>query len=497
MVKHEMGIQPKRKSRGRGLRATTGCIICKRRHVKCDEARPQCGPCKVGSRSCFYNHDLTLPPDESKSLPEFTRNRNGEPKSKGFYSDGSSKLLQRQRTRLPSNPGSGTGFTAIDNKVNETPFSPSPAGDSVPTVQVAAGARLQRKSNIIPCPSNSRKGPYEVSLVRDWEHHQVLESPVPYTAPDTTNASRLWWVSEHPIPVSGLEILLFRHFVYTVSKILDFHDEQMNFATTVPHLALQNMGLMKALLALSALHFSLYRTRKHDFGHLQFQEDSKATAKDQESAIFRNSAVKYYVESMHYLNSAMQSSSQTQSSELAAAAILISTYEMIDGDDRRWEEHIQGIFWFQIFQESDCEAWGFRSAIWWAWFQQDIWIAIRHRCRTNGIWKPQKHIKSLSAPELARRAFHLLAQCVNYISQEEKKENATWRAERGNELLRSLQDWREALPKEYNPLPLTSNETVFPLIWVNPTSYAAALQVQSLALILVIQHHPSLRCYRL
>lgn len=27
MVKHEMGIQPKRKSRGRGLRATTGWLV--------------------------------------------------------------------------------------------------------------------------------------------------------------------------------------------------------------------------------------------------------------------------------------------------------------------------------------------------------------------------------------------------------------------------------------------------------------------------------------
>ncbi|KAJ5332029.1 Zn(II)2Cys6 transcription factor [Penicillium brevicompactum] len=44
----------KRKSRSRGLRATTGCLICKRRHVKCDEAQPQCGPCVKGNRPCVY-----------------------------------------------------------------------------------------------------------------------------------------------------------------------------------------------------------------------------------------------------------------------------------------------------------------------------------------------------------------------------------------------------------------------------------------------------------
>ncbi|BAE54800.1 unnamed protein product [Aspergillus oryzae RIB40] len=35
----QSGIRKQRKSRGRGLRTNTGCLICKRRHVKCDEIR--------------------------------------------------------------------------------------------------------------------------------------------------------------------------------------------------------------------------------------------------------------------------------------------------------------------------------------------------------------------------------------------------------------------------------------------------------------------------
>ncbi|OCL05623.1 hypothetical protein AOQ84DRAFT_94252 [Glonium stellatum] len=44
-----------RKPRGRGLRTTTGCAVCRRRHMKCDEAKPTCGPCAKGGRQCIYN----------------------------------------------------------------------------------------------------------------------------------------------------------------------------------------------------------------------------------------------------------------------------------------------------------------------------------------------------------------------------------------------------------------------------------------------------------
>lgn len=47
------------------------------------------------------------------------------------------------------------------------------------------------------------------------------------------------------------------------------------------------------------------------------------------------------------------------------------------------------------------------------------------------------------------------------------------------------------LPPEYSPLPSVSNIEIFPPIWVNSPPYAAALQIHSLALILVILHRPS------
>ncbi|KAL4791695.1 fungal-specific transcription factor domain-containing protein [Aspergillus venezuelensis] len=64
-----------RKSRGRGLRTNTGCSTCRKRHLKCDEVRPVCGPCLRVSRQCGYSQSsgsresVEQPPEEPIEQP--------------------------------------------------------------------------------------------------------------------------------------------------------------------------------------------------------------------------------------------------------------------------------------------------------------------------------------------------------------------------------------------------------------------------------------------
>lgn len=61
-----------RKPRGRGLRTVTGCLTCRKRHKKCDETLPTCGPCSKSSRECLYpsvgNNSRTGPNDGSEPV---------------------------------------------------------------------------------------------------------------------------------------------------------------------------------------------------------------------------------------------------------------------------------------------------------------------------------------------------------------------------------------------------------------------------------------------
>lgn len=301
------------------------------------------------------------------------------------------------------------------------------------------------------------------------------------------------WTTPSPIQLSSKEYRIFDHFIKKLSCWLDFFDPSLQFSTVVPHLALRNTGLMKALLALSARHLSLWNAN-YPSGITPNSNQSNKQMKDawNTSEIDRNLAVQYYYETLTYLNKAMKYSSYASSHELISTALLISTYEMVDGSNRDWERHLKGVFWIQRYQNNDGECGGIRQAVWWAWLRQDAWVAMRERRRVFTFWKPKKHYSALSPAEMACHSHYLLAQCINYASREESEsKDLQQRLDRGSELLAMLQEWYDYLPNEFQPLPTASNAGLFPPIWVHPPSYAAALQLHSLARILVLLHRPS------
>ncbi|KAH7143695.1 hypothetical protein EDB81DRAFT_842920 [Dactylonectria macrodidyma] len=51
-------------------KSRNGCWECKRRHIKCDEARPSCSNCTVSERSCSFPHSAS--PSGSVSTPAST-----------------------------------------------------------------------------------------------------------------------------------------------------------------------------------------------------------------------------------------------------------------------------------------------------------------------------------------------------------------------------------------------------------------------------------------
>ncbi|KAJ5111604.1 Zn(II)2Cys6 transcription factor [Penicillium argentinense] len=548
------GSRQKRKSRGRGLRATTGCVICKRRHVKCDEVRPRCGPCAKGQRPCVYAcQDASISRDSVDGSPRYTmpfpaprnlvdQQQVHEPlqvlvdachqeqpihqktsqqeldQSTDVVTESEPKVLTGSAVPAAlSTPRPGYGYVpspGTDNSAASTRIAPLSWFELLATDAANADDRFllsppqqfpqsrtdeptedpRNSSNLRPRTLRERESFYAAAFPRNLEIEQRLASHTPEGA-STVSDDPLSWSTYTPIPLSNLEHLLFSHFIHVSSQWLDFYDPIKHFSSVVPHLALRNVGLMRALLALSARHLSLDAEQQHA-AHTSLDTDGLSllnhTEAPQHDKIDRNLAVQYYYETLHYLNRAMQHPSYARSLEVIATSLLISTYEMIDGSNQDWERHLKGVFWIQRFQDNDGESGGLRQAVWWAWLRQDVWVAMRERRRVFSFWQPKKPLAALTAPELATRATYLLAQCVNYISKEEQETSTLERRlERGSELLFLLQEWYDHLLPEFNALPLSSDIDTFPPIWVNPSSYAAALQVQSLARILVILHRPS------
>lgn len=310
----------------------------------------------------------------------------------------------------------------------------------------------------------------------------------PVEAPVVGRDDRSCWTLAGQIQLNAAEASIFVHFIRHLSAWLDFFDPLKHFENLIPHLALYNTGLMKALLALSARHVSLCEDKRP-----AEVDESNATNDVNARKTARDMSVQFYYETLQYLHKAMHFKSYTKSQELLATAILISTYEMIDGSNQDWERHLKGVFWIQRSQDTDGESGGLRQAVWWAWLQQDIWAALVERRRVFTFWHPKRPITTLNSADFACRAIYLLGQCINYASNEEREGNPIeQRAQRGNELCQMLDAWARNLPPEFSALPAVQKpqDTVFPPIWIHPPSYAAAVQVHYLSRILVLMHRP-------
>jgi hypothetical protein len=285
-----------------------------------------------------------------------------------------------------------------------------------------------------------------------------------------------WQVS---IQLLDHEIPIFRRFVDRISLWMDLFDPMKHFSTFVPHLAIANEGLMKAILALASRHISIKPEKVHDQG----------------AALDRTAAVQYYYETLHYLQGAMKYDSYTRSLELIATVLVVSMYEMIDGAGKGWERHLKGVFWIQRSRNIGAESLGLEGAGWWAWLRQDVWAAFRERRRVHSFHRPIKSYSEMDMYDLASKSVYLLAQAVNYSSEQDAKEgvnNLHARIDQARVLLEMLDEWQRNLTLHFGRLPLaTSSDEIFQPIWINPSPLGNAIQMYHFARILLLVQQPA------
>lgn len=305
------------------------------------------------------------------------------------------------------------------------------------------------------------------------------------------------WQLDRDISLRDGEAILFRAFTEKAASLLDLFDQQKHFSTHATRLAvsespravlvsacrtqfaeeapwqLRNLGLMKAILALTS---------------------RLATAAVGGETLDSSVPVQYYYETLHYVREALQHTTYTRSEELLATVIITSTYEMLDDSKGNWTRHLKGVFGIQRSQDVHGASGGLRQSVWWAWLQQDLWAAFRERRRCFSFWRPAKDVSELTQYELANRAVYLLSQAVNYCADSQSE---TWtmeaRIQSGSVLKAALERWKSCLGSAYKPLPCPPSRlqgSGFKSIWIHPPQFAVAIQVYSFAKILISLHLP-------
>lgn len=333
-------------------------------------------------------------------------------------------------------------------------------GNSVPPTraQTPHGDAAQTSNGDTVPPGN---GPIATASPAETSNKFLLER-VPRLRRDQLFEIQSWHSSE-PIKLLSEEQFLFQHFVRHLSQWIDFFDPKTPFSTFVPHLALHNVGLLNAILALSVRHLSL-----------------KATTNGTSNSHIYGDPVQYYYKTLHYIQKAMQYDTYTTSLELLSTALIVSTYEMLDGSNKDWERHLKGVFWIQRSQVIHGDSKGLRSAVWWAWLCQDAWAAFREKRKPFSFWKPARTFEALDPHELAARSVYLFAQVVGYCSAEAVEadgDNLAVRAKKAAVLGEKLEEWRMYLTIDFDPMllfeqaPPRGSQNAFEPVWIHPPAF--------------------------
>ncbi|ODA75960.1 hypothetical protein RJ55_08601 [Drechmeria coniospora] len=277
-------------------RVFTGCVNCRRRHVKCDERTPSCTNCTRLNLSCNFDRKFVF---------KAVRPTKGQPQQPA---GGRPSVLDQQVASSSSTPASSSADEIVDDVVCRSQYQSEHAGSLVSTagtgVITFAG---DLDSTLTPLDFASRRGASPTGPVRG------IESSFRVTMPDP--AAR----------VDVVDNLYFHHFLHTVSTYLIIYDTPSNSNPyrMLPTLLGRSGLLQDTMKALGAMHLS-------------------GLAHNQNRYADRNAAVKLYGSVVTRLRDLVSSGQSKASLELLATSLLLCMFEKMSSTDASWKIHLLG-----------------------------------------------------------------------------------------------------------------------------------------------------------
>ncbi|KAF9891862.1 hypothetical protein FE257_003347 [Aspergillus nanangensis] len=312
----------------------TGCWTCRKRHVKCDEQRPECLRCRRSGRLCQgYSVRLEWTNANDSRISQQRRQLRSSIRTAPELSADAVTALLAELDHCPSTTaaqrrGPFSVFAVSFAGVTDQP----PVGEKLPDVAESRESRREKSTSVFSRPSS-------VVAEEEEERTDLLESiiidshPLPditsilnEVTPITPPPSML-----NPTPINSPEIELVHHWVVFLSGQMLLIDTADNPCRTVfmplalqglhasPKQANMHRAVFHAICAASA--FSLY----HLNGEPRFQ--SLAVRHDQQ-------ALRHLRETLHL--------GRRWDEATLAAVLSCITAEAMSGRRGRWRAHVLG-----------------------------------------------------------------------------------------------------------------------------------------------------------
>ncbi|KKZ63669.1 hypothetical protein EMCG_02037 [[Emmonsia] crescens] len=237
-------------------RVRTGCLTCRERHLKCDEALPRCQNCQKSDRLCkrgvrlnFIDTHVAAPPYAAPFAHDWQVNFHDESREIASEYQGGFERYPRIKRNHPA------------------PRKPAPHSSSYNFPDIMGGPTLSHQSlpNATPLLSNYPEPPQPEMTEAIFQHTPQTHHPnptfsdhsLPHSPFNSPKSNLVPSGNVKPCLESAEEVLLMQVFVEEVGLWMDSMDSMKHFSHILPLHALEEPMLLNAFMACGARHLFL------------------------------------------------------------------------------------------------------------------------------------------------------------------------------------------------------------------------------------------------
>ncbi|KIW01853.1 uncharacterized protein PV09_06702 [Verruconis gallopava] len=466
-------------------RVRTGCLTCRERHLKCDEAQPVCQNCRKSNRQCkrgvrlnFIDTQVRTPPRMAPVRDWNVQFHDESREIASEYKGGLAKYgLPEEGEQLSYRVENGMlfDFSGPTSHSGQPPPLPAIHGivqDPYAEEQMAlAQERQQRETS---------------------HHYNHSHSDSAYSGSNVASMTAPSYAQvEHPVSAESRdyirdpkELYCMQAFVEEVALWMDCLDAHKHFSEELPHRALANNMLYNSFLACGARHLALV--------HPQEQWDENATQ-------FYNTATSYLLQNLQ--------NDKRDTFMCATTATILNVYEVMSERYIQRMNHIKGAR--ALIKEC---GWNAKSAgVGAACFWINVMMEVLD-CMTKNVpvaWDPadwgvdMDFASNTTAPQSdevwTQRILYIMSKIVNFRARSSAEgdlplERQTRMGE-WQHLKSQLDTWNRLAPRTMHPMGCvdafkTTIGSVYPEVWLIKRTAIMARLLYHTGLVLLSRLNP-------
>ncbi|PYH42835.1 Zn(II)2Cys6 transcription factor [Aspergillus saccharolyticus JOP 1030-1] len=279
-------------------RVRTGCLTCRERHLKCDEALHQCQNCRKSGRICRRGIRLNFIDTQTATPPHCVVRLQGN------------RVTFRDESRIIASEYVG-GFERYPPLVAEESETPGKTGSLNSNTPITTKDSYMQGLGNVPS-ENLGASLNSLPPVSPFPDPSTSYAPFRSTRHGHINSTN------HTCLNNPEEVFLLQVFVEEVGLWMDSMDAVQHFTHVLPFHALEEPMLFKAILACGARHLFHVNT---SYG-------------EEKAALFHDEASQYLLRSLQ--------DPDRDSALCATTAILLNIYELMSGRPIQGMSHIAG-----------------------------------------------------------------------------------------------------------------------------------------------------------